>query len=439
MWRLRDGDVKTVPGELALETFAGYAIECHHARRRSNRSLMNFVILGNGADEIAWARWLVAQEDHRLAAVFPGFSDRSLSDIAVTSDLDGALAIAGVDAAIVGGPIHERGESLRRSAAEGLAIVCLHPAGDDSEAYYQVSLSRAETGAVIVPDLPLRLHPGVKAIRHIMEQGELGAFRGIRYEFPSHAEGIDLARVVFPRCVDVVRALVGEIEALTATGDPPGTSPDIELVVQLRAAQAQRAELRIWSGTNESARLTLLGSHGTVTLEFDTQLAQSARLIRRVTHQADDVLELGAWDAHDAICSVLETSRAVHPGSSFPSPSLHDATRAMELTEATVRSLRRGRTVDLHYEPISEEATFKSVMTSTGCMILMGALFAVLVALAGPPLGFHWTIYIAYLIPPVLVIFVMMQTLRYAVRRPDRSEEHNASGATAEEARPSQS
>ena len=33
-------------------------------------------------------------------------------------------------------------------------------------------------------------------------------------------------------------APVGEIEALTASGDPPGEHPDIELVVQLRAAQA---------------------------------------------------------------------------------------------------------------------------------------------------------------------------------------------------------
>ena len=42
-------------------------------------------------------------------------------------------------------------------------------------------------------------------------------------------------RETFARAVDVIRALVGEIEALTATGDPPGEDPDLELVVQLRA------------------------------------------------------------------------------------------------------------------------------------------------------------------------------------------------------------
>ena len=51
------------------------------------------------------------------------------------------------------------------------------------------------------------------------------------------------------------------------------------------------------------------------------------------------------------------------------------------------------------------------------------ALIAVLFALSGPPLGFNWTIYIAYLIPPILVTFVVLQTLRFAVRKPGVSAE----------------
>jgi len=395
---------------------------------------MNVLILGNGFEERAWAEWLLARQEHRLVATFPGFSGPSVAGIPAACDLDDALARAGIDAVIVGGAIEERGEHLRRAAAEGLAIICLHPPGADSEAYYQVALSRAETGAVIVPDLALRLHPAVGAIRQAIESGELGAFRGLRFESASGSEEIDLARVVFPRAVDVIRALLGEIEAVTATGDPPGDHPDLELVVQLRAAVARRAELRAWSGPDEPARLTSLGSIGLLTLEFDPLLHERARLIRRVTQQAEQVSELDLWDPHEAIFSVLTASCARRDAADLPSPNLHDATRAMELAEATVRSLRRGRTVDLYYEPISEEATFKSVMTSTGCLIFLGALFTLPIALGGPPLGFHWTIYIAYLIPPVLVIFVIMQSLRFAVRSSDRTGESHSSDAQAKEA-----
>ena len=126
---------------------------------------MNVLILGNGDEELSWARWLLGRPEHRLDAAFPGFADPALAGIPTPDDLDDALARAGIEAVIVGGPIESRGESLRRAAAEGLAIICLHPPGRDSEPYYQVALSREETGASIVPDLPLRLHPGVTALR----------------------------------------------------------------------------------------------------------------------------------------------------------------------------------------------------------------------------------------------------------------------------------
>ena len=228
-----------------------------------NHPIMNVLILGNGREERAWAEWLLASRQHRLVAAFPGFSESPLADIPVASDLEDALARAGVDAAIVGGPIEERGENLRRAAAEGLAIICLHPPGSDSEAYYQVALSRAETGAVIVPDLPLRLHPGVESLQQAIDSGaswECSAACGS--SSPCTDLGIDLARIMVPCWIDVVRALIGEIEAVTATGDPPGQHPDLELVVQLRAAEAAAGRAtHLWSASSEPARLTLAAAH----------------------------------------------------------------------------------------------------------------------------------------------------------------------------------
>jgi predicted dehydrogenase len=391
---------------------------------------MNVVIVGNGDEELDWARWVLEQDDLRLGAAFPGFSEPGMDAVARASDLDDLLARPATDIAIVGGPIELRGEHLRRCAAEGMAVICLHPPGADSEAYYQVALSRAETGAVIVPDLPLRLHPGVATLRETMSSGALGTFRGIRLEAVAEGDGVDLVRVVFPRLVDVVRALLGEIEGLSATGDPPGDHPDLELIVQLRAAEKQRAELRIRSGHESTNRLTLSGVSGTWTLEFDSLLEQPAVLVRHSSSGQPERQTLERWDPHAAIFSSLLAACGIG-GAALPAggPSLHDATRAMELAEATARSLRKGRTVDLYYEPISEEASFKSVMTSTGCMLFIGSMLILPLALAGPPLGFGWTIYIAYLIPPLLVLFVILQTLRFAVRKPEEPEPASPKGA----------
>ena len=167
---------------------AAYLRSSH--RTRSNHAIMNVLILGNGSEERAWAEWLLASGKHRLVAVFPGFAESSLADTSpsrVTSTTPWPAWASTRPS--WGARSTERGENLRRAAAEGLAIICLHPPGADSEAYYQVALSRAETGAVIVPDLPLRLHPGVDSLRQAMNTGELGAFRGLRLEVPCVRRG----------------------------------------------------------------------------------------------------------------------------------------------------------------------------------------------------------------------------------------------------------
>jgi myo-inositol 2-dehydrogenase/D-chiro-inositol 1-dehydrogenase len=376
---------------------------------------MNFLILGDGPEERAWAMAVARQEGHHLHAAFPNIPE--IADLTPRRDLDDALATAGVEAVIVGGAIDagDRAESLRRVAAEGLRAVCLHPPGPDSEAYYQISMSRAETGAVIVPDLPTRLHPGVQVVRQALEREEFGTFRELRYEatIPVDPPGGDLVRHGFARAVDIVRSLLGEIEAVTATGDPPGLSPSDSLVVQLRAAGSRRAEVRLRAGPPGPARLSLLAAGGELTLELPAATpAEPSRLTRREADGSVAVFDLPAWDPHEAMLAVLADAAAGR----HTHPDLADGTRAMEVTEGVVRSLRRGRTVDLYYEEISEAGTFKSVMTSVGCLVLLSILVIIPLALAGPALGMGWTIYLAYVIPPMLVGFVLLQALRFAIR-----------------------
>ena len=197
---------------------------------------MNVLILGDGDEERAWALWLIARPEHRLDAAYPGFPTLRWPGTGASRP----RGRAGPPRARRGrrgwSDRSRRGESLRRAAAEGFAHHRPPPARPDSEAYYQVALSREETGAADRPDLPLRLHPGVKALGQALSSRELGSFRGLRLEAPASAPGGTWSGSDFARAVDVVRAIVGEIDALTATGDPPGEDPDVELVVHLRGA-----------------------------------------------------------------------------------------------------------------------------------------------------------------------------------------------------------
>ena len=132
--------------------------------------------------------------------------------------------------------------------------------------------------------------------------------------------------------------------------------------------------------------------------------------------------ELPAWEPREAMLDVF--SRAV--AGRRVRPDLLDGTRAMELASAVARSLRRGRSVDLNYEEVSESSNFKTLMTSVGCMVLLGILVVLPAALVGPALGIGQTIYIAYIIPPILILFAVLQALRLLVKPGTRTERTDA-------------
>jgi myo-inositol 2-dehydrogenase/D-chiro-inositol 1-dehydrogenase len=374
---------------------------------------MNFLILGDGPEELAWAQALAGHPEHRLWAACPGF--KAFPDLPGGLDLDGALAIAGVEAAIVGGGPELRAEGLRRAAGAGLPVIVLHPPGPDADPYYNVALSRQETGAVVVPDLPARLHPGVAALGKALDAaGQGSGSRVVRYEMRAGPADGDLIAGAFARAVDVARALIGEVEAVTATGDPPGARPTERLVVQLRGPGPRRAEVRLEAGPQvEPARLVIAGAEGSLTLEHDPTFHGPSRLVRRPAGEEEVVTELDPWDPKDAILRALVEAVAGRPAH----PDLLDGTRAMELAEAAARSLRRGRTVDLFYEEMSEAGNFKSVMTSTGCALLLGALVLYAISRAGQGLGFEWMGYLAWVIPPAFLLFILLQLLRYGIRK----------------------
>jgi myo-inositol 2-dehydrogenase/D-chiro-inositol 1-dehydrogenase len=371
---------------------------------------MKVLILGDGAEEEAWARALVDHSEHQLWAACPGF--KAFPDLPGGHDLDAALATPGVEAVIVGGPSELRAEGLRRAAGAGLPVLALHPPGPNADPYYQIALSHQETGAVVVPDLPGRLHPGTEVIVEGLRRGSVGTLREVRYEVPTGSHDDDLAGVLFPRVVDVARRLIGEIATTTATGDPPGTRPSRRLVVQLRGQHGAVAEIRLVADSHEPARLLIAGSEGSIVLEHDPSFLGPSRLVRRPRDGPEAEEIIAAWDPRAAVLRVLGDAvagRAVHP-------DLIDGTRAMEVAEATVSSLRRGRTVDMFYEEMSEAGNFKSVMTGLGCGLLVAGLLLTCVALAAVAFGYRWAIYLAWAIPPLLFVFLVLQLLRFAIR-----------------------
>jgi len=103
-----------------------------------------------------------------------------------------------------------------------------------------------------------------------------------------------------------------------------------------------------------------------------------------------------------------------------------EACQDIEISEAIAESLRRRRTIDLHYGEISEQSTFHGLMAIGGCGLLFFAsgflLLAAIIEGLRLPFRHHvlWKIWPLYLLTP-LALFLTLQLLKFVF--PTRSKE----------------
>ena len=103
-------------------------------------------------------------------------------------------------------------------------------------------------------------------------------------------------------------------------------------------------------------------------------------------------------------------------------PKWNDACRDIEVSEAIRDSLRRQRTIELHYGEHSEEATFMGLMAIGGCGLLVLAPLLLLVAgiVEGLQLPFRehplWRIWPLYLLA-ALAVFLLLQVFKLVFQK----------------------
>jgi len=95
-------------------------------------------------------------------------------------------------------------------------------------------------------------------------------------------------------------------------------------------------------------------------------------------------------------------------------PSWQDAIRCLELDDAARRSVERRRASTLEYQEATEEVGFKGMMTLIGCGMLW--VMVLLVVLA------NWLPNLKLIVIPLLVLFLILQILRWFVPRKPKAK-----------------
>jgi myo-inositol 2-dehydrogenase/D-chiro-inositol 1-dehydrogenase len=371
----------------------------------------------SGRHELVWACDLGAAEPY-----VRGIAPRA----AISDQWELLLVDGGIDALIVARDEDEerRADQMRKLVQARLPLLVTHPVHSSMLVYYELDMIRRESGGILIPYLPARYHPAIEQLQRLLDPASreaqaapLGSVEQMIVDrtLVERREGAVLRQ--FAADVDLVSLLCGEMNKVSAMA-PAGDNAYQSLGVQLSGPGPALAR---WSVSPvddvPGARITLLTRRGKTSLWMPAESDQW-RLELPGGNQAG-AGENQPWRPERRALEALEAAVGGGPAA----PDWLEAARDVELAEAIQRSLKKGRTIELHNEDYTEQATFKGTMTSLGCGVLMVALVMLPVAAVAAKLGFPWARYWAWILLALLALFLALQGLRRVFPPEEKADE----------------
>jgi predicted dehydrogenase len=411
---------------------------------------MRWALLGDHPDGLEAARALAASGRHDIVlysgpAAGADYLARDGLKPQRLADIEEALADPQVEAVIVAGSLSSRAAQLRRALQSEHHVLCVHPVDPSADVAYEAAMLQSDVRRVLLPLLPDALHPGIQRLAE-MARVQRGA------AVPSPDEMLTPLPPDFPRLLewersatehlllddgrdgpspnlpgwDVLRLLGGEIAEVMALGRPDELIPGEPLLITGRFLAGTLLQAT-WLPHQPHAfwRVTLVSGQGRAELTFPDGWPGPASLRYRDAEgmpREENWPALNPWPAlvetfEAAVTAWREQRQAPLPGTvenvcltqTGGRLGWLDAIRALELDDATRRSLQRRRASSLDFPEATEEAGFKGTMTLVGCGLLWVSLLLLIFSIWFPMLGLA--------ILPIFGLFLVMQFLGWAVPR----------------------
>jgi hypothetical protein len=417
---------------------------------------MKLALLGCTPPAPAFAQSAARLGHEWLVAYDAGGSKDALREAVPTirfrDDWENLLGEREIDALVVAGPIlpedqtadrqERRDDQLRKLVQAGVPLLVMPPVCE-AIVGFELEMIRRDVKGIIMPTWARPLHPAVDAVAMTcQESNDLGQIELIALErrLPLRERSGVLA--AFAEDALILMRFARPIVRLTASGatSDERSKPSLHnLVVNIDASSG--FPLRWSVGPAEKmpgATITIRGSNQRVILQMPDSDTSSVT--------APGIEE--QFEPLNETALVLQQLEQAIEFQSQPAISWLDACRAVEAMEAIDRSLVRGRAIDLHNEEHSEQSSFKGIMASAGCLMLLGTLAAVSCAGAlavlfppGKATGddparyglFHsyWTWLQVCLIAP-LALFLLAQLLSFGLSRHLKAKSESAESKPAD-------
>ncbi len=377
--------------------------------------------------EIAWTGDIRSQDAAILRQLVASLSDRA-------GEWESLLDQGVVDAVLVGtgnATNDQRAEQLKRLTAAAVPLLAVQPVLDSVLPYYEIDMTRRETGALVQHYNPLANLPAVAQLAELVhgEHAQLGEIHQLVCERRLADASRAAVLAVFVRDIELVASVAGPIQRVSAIGPASPAASFASLQVQMTSTTIP--SLRWSVGTtmppNAVAQFTLLGDHGSVALRelrADAN-ANSQWQIETVFGDNQNVRPMEVKDPATIAIERLAAAVAAEGERRTALSTWAAATRAMEVIDAVELSLQKGRTIEVFQQQLTERLAFRGTMAAFGCGLLLLVFFAVLVvAVLGGAEGIlqekiapSWPL----LMLAGLAFFLLLQAVPFLVRKQDKS------------------
>jgi predicted dehydrogenase len=376
---------------------------------------------------------------HQLPASLQG-----LPHLGTLNSADELISHREVDAVIVAGRDEATQSTVRQLLQAGKQVLVLPQLVQSVSFFYELALLDAESPGQLFPLMAHRGWAFVDELRQLIAEQGLGRIRHVRFErgiapgdraTPGTAGLIPHDEFVSQLLLDadLLRSLLGVYDQVSAIRSGDAVGGYSQATVTLSGSSVPQVVWSASSAPQPTWKMTLVGEQGGVVLEPVPQGDRSGdeplqMTVTRGDQRADASQRTGAvgkWLLEEFL---RNGPPPPSPGSGSPSaPAPQPGTRlwnelacAVELIDAAERSVRRRRTIDVHFETPSERGLFKTQMTAAGCSLLMVTFVAVVMYLvleASFELPQFLRKLLVVLIFVPLGIFLLLQLL-YFVTRP---------------------
>ncbi len=339
-----------------------------------------------------------------VTAVFPPWLE-GLRGITRKRQWEELLTDQHLDAIFVGGTHPDVLHSARQLAQAGKPLWVLPHPGQGLLFSYELNLAAEETQAPLKAVFP---HRAAAAWQQ--------SWRGLTEDAAAVPDYVELTRRM------PVAAQGGPVLALTAVEAQLLT--DLDLLAWQLGRRSRVTVMRTGSEGSQIRRQTVtLAGDGVPEILWSVEPADAVTTTAECRfhiggQQRVFVETNGQWEP------VPLTANGAPPIAFAEVVPWSTAVTAFELFDAVEHSLERRRTVELHREPVSERAIFKTRMAAWGCGVLIGTLFLMLaflmIASVVPLNGTLLNIGRALVFTP-LFVFLLAQVLLPLTRAAPRS------------------